>query len=157
MRRFGNKHSLLRQVWYASFRGDEDDIPLWDRPEIRAVMAEPDLTRRFEAQAVVLTAVFRLHPLLLMMQGAVASQPAAAAMLAEFDQRRLDAAAKVRAGGSHPPANRPSVRTNAATYFGRLWTAPTGTGWWPNAAGGGPSSAALHDEITEPWAFDGVS
>jgi hypothetical protein len=29
-----------------------------------------------------------------MLQGAVASQPAAAAMLAEFDERRLDAAAK---------------------------------------------------------------
>jgi AcrR family transcriptional regulator len=92
---FRNKHTLLRQVWYVSFRGDEDDIPLWDRPEIRAVIAEPDLARRFEAQAVVLTAVFRrITPLLLMLQGAVASQPAAAAMLAEFDERRLDAAAK---------------------------------------------------------------
>ena len=92
---FRNKHTLLRQVWYVSFRGDEDDIPLWDRPEIRAVIAEPDLARRFEAQAVVLTTVFRrITPLLLMLQGAATSQPAAAAMLAEFDERRLDAAAK---------------------------------------------------------------
>jgi AcrR family transcriptional regulator len=92
---FRNKHTLLRQVWYVSFRDDEEDIRLWDRPEIRTVIAEPDLARRFEAQAIVLTAVFRrITPVLLMLQGAVASQPAAAAMLAEFDERRLDAAAK---------------------------------------------------------------
>ena len=92
---FRNKHTLLRQVWYVSFRGDEEDVQLWDRPEIRTVIAEPDLARRFNAQAVVLTAVFRrITPLLLMLQGAVASQPAAAAMLAEFDERRLDAAGK---------------------------------------------------------------
>ena len=92
---FRNKHTLLRQVWYVSFRGEEDDIRLWDRPEIRAVIAEPDLARRLEAQARVLTAVFRrITPLLLMLQGAVASQPDAVAMLAEFDQMRLDAATK---------------------------------------------------------------
>jgi len=92
---FRNKHTLLRQVWYVSFRGDEEDVRLWDRPEIRAVIAEPNLARRFQAQAVVLTAVFRrITPLLIMLQGAVASQPAAAAMLAEFDELRLDAAAK---------------------------------------------------------------
>jgi AcrR family transcriptional regulator len=92
---FGNKHTLLRQVWYVSFRGDEEDIRLWDRPEIRAVIADPDLSSRLQRQAVVLTTVFRrFTPLLIMLQGAVASQPAAAAMLAEFDERRLDAAAK---------------------------------------------------------------
>jgi AcrR family transcriptional regulator len=92
---FRNKHTLLRQVWYVSFRGDEQDIRLWDRPEIRAVIAEPDLALRFKAQAAVYPAVFRrITPLLLMLQGAAASQPDAAAMLAEFDERRLDAAAK---------------------------------------------------------------
>ena len=92
---FRNKNTLLRQVWYVSFRGDEEDIRLWDRPEIRAVIAEPDLARRFRAQAAVYPAVFRrITPLLLMLQGAAANQPDAAAMLAEFDKRRLDAAAK---------------------------------------------------------------
>jgi AcrR family transcriptional regulator len=92
---FRNKQTLLRQVWYVSFRGDETDSRLWDRPEIRAVIAEPDLTRRFRAQAAVYPAVFRrITPLLLMLQGAAANQPDAAAMLAEFDERRLDAATK---------------------------------------------------------------
>ena len=82
---FRNKQTLLRQVWYVSFRGDETDSRLWDRPEIRAVIADPDLTRRFRAQAAVYPAVFRrITPLLLMLQGAAANQPDAAAMLAEF-------------------------------------------------------------------------
>jgi hypothetical protein len=80
---------LIRQ-----FPQQGEDIRLWDRLEIRAIVAEPDLDRRFRAQAAVYPLVFRrIAPLLLMLQGAAASQPDAAAMLAEFDERRLDAAA----------------------------------------------------------------
>jgi AcrR family transcriptional regulator len=90
---FRNKSTLLRQVWYATFRGDEEEIRLLDRPEIRAVLAEPDLAIRFRAHAVALTPVFRrIAPLLRALQGAATSEPTAAAMLAEFDERRLDAA-----------------------------------------------------------------
>jgi AcrR family transcriptional regulator len=90
---FGNKPTLLRQVWFVSFRGDEEDVRLVDRPEIRKVIAEPDLARRFQAQAVAYTEVFRrVTPLLLALHGAVGGEPAAAAILAEFDEGRLDAA-----------------------------------------------------------------
>ena len=70
-----------------------------DRPEIRAVLAEPDLATRFGQHAVVVTAVFRrIAPLLAALQGAAASEPAAAAMLAEWDEGRLDACSQVRRG-----------------------------------------------------------
>jgi AcrR family transcriptional regulator len=91
---YRNKPTLLRQAWYATFRGDEEDIRLLDRPEIRTVLAEPDLATRLQAHAGVLTPVFRrITPLLRALQGAATSEPAAAAMLAEFDEGRLDAAA----------------------------------------------------------------
>src|SRR6266699_5200558 len=62
---YRNKPTLLRQVWYATFRGDEEEIRLLDRPEIRAVLAEPDLATRFRAHAVAMTPVFRrITPLL---------------------------------------------------------------------------------------------
>jgi AcrR family transcriptional regulator len=123
---FRTKHSLLRQVWYVTFRGDEEDVRLWDRPEIRAVIAEPDLSRRFKAHAVVLTAAFRrMTPLLLMLQGAVASQPAAAAMLAEFDERRLDAAGKyaraAAATGQLAVSEDECRDVLSATLDGALW------------------------------------
>src|SRR5689334_2635877 len=40
---FRNKASLLRQVWHVDFRGDEENVTLYDRPEMQAILAEPDL------------------------------------------------------------------------------------------------------------------
>src|SRR3954467_5247266 len=89
---FRNKPELLRQAWYVSFRGDEEDIRLLDRPEIRAILAEPDLTTRFGKHAALVTAVCRrIGPLLAALHGAAGSEPAAAAMLARGEERRLDA------------------------------------------------------------------
>ena len=146
---FRNKPTLLRQVWYVSFRGDEEDVRLLDRPEIRAVLAEPDLATRFGRHAVVVTAVFRrITPLLAALQGAAASEPAAAAMLAEWDERRLDACTKYaeaaaatgqlavsedrvprRAGRDHGRRAVAAARRRSgwaderfAAWLGRLWT-----------------------------------
>jgi AcrR family transcriptional regulator len=123
---YGNKPTLLRQVWYATFRGDEEDIRLLDRPEIRAVLAEPDLATRFQAHAGALIPVFRrITPLLRAMQGAATSEPAAAAMLAEFDERRLDAAvhyARAAAATGQLAVSEEECRdVLAATMDGALW------------------------------------
>ena len=123
---FRNKPTLLRQVWYATFRGDEHDIRLLDRPEIRAVLAEPDLATRLRAHAVALTPVFRrITPLLRALQGATTSEPAAAAMLAEFDQRRLDAAEHyaraAAATGQLGVSEQECSDLLAATMDGALW------------------------------------
>ncbi|HEX6673668.1 MAG TPA: TetR family transcriptional regulator [Actinomycetes bacterium] len=123
---YRNKLALLRQVWYATFRGDDQDIRLLDRPEIRAVLAEPDLATRLRAHAVVMTPVFRrITPLFRALQGAATSEPAAAAMLAEFDQRRLDAAshyARAAAATGRLAVSEQECRDLlAATMDGALW------------------------------------
>ena len=123
---FRNKRTLLRQVWFTSFRGDEEDVRLVDRPEIRAVLAEPDLANRFGRHAVVATAVFRrINPLLAALQGAAASEPAAAAMLAEWDERRLDACATyaeaAAATGQLAVSEAECREVLAATMDGALW------------------------------------
>ena len=123
---FRNKPTLLRQVWYATFRGDEEDIRLLDRPEIRAVLGEPDLATRLRAHAVALIPVFRrITPLLRALQGATTSEPAAAAMLAEFDQRRLDAAGHyaraAAATGQLGVSEQECSDLLAATMEGALW------------------------------------
>jgi AcrR family transcriptional regulator len=123
---FRNKPTLLRQVWYTTFRGDEQDLRLLDRPEIRAVLAEPDLATRLRAHAVALTPVFRrITPLLRALQGATTSEPAAAAMLAEFDQRRLDAARHyaraAAATGLLGVSEQECSDLLAATMEGALW------------------------------------
>jgi AcrR family transcriptional regulator len=123
---YRNKPTLLRQVWYATFRGDEEDVPLLDRPEIRTVLAEPDLATRFRAHAVVLTPVFRrVSRLFRALQGAATSEPAAAALLAEFDERRLDAAthyARAAAATGQLAVSEEECRdVLAATMDGALW------------------------------------
>lgn len=123
---YRNKPTLLRQVWYATFRGDEEDIRLLDRPEIRAVLEEPDLATRLRAHAGVITPVLRrISPLLRALQGAATSEPAAAAMLAEFDERRLDAAghyARAAAATGQLAVSEEECRdVLAATMDGALW------------------------------------
>jgi AcrR family transcriptional regulator len=123
---YRNKPTLLRQVWYATFRGDEEDVRLLDRPEIRAVLSEPDLATRLRAHAVVITPVLRrITPLFRALQGAATSEPAAAAMLAEYDERRLDAAghyARAAAATGQLAVTEEECRdVLAATMDGALW------------------------------------
>lgn len=92
---FRNKATLLRHVWYVDFRGDEDDIPLYDRDEMQAILAEGDLATRVRRHAVFVTATNRrMSGLVDMLTGAAASEPAAAAMLAEWAARRIDVATR---------------------------------------------------------------
>lgn len=92
---FGTKATLLRQTWYLDFRGDEGDIPLFERAEMQAILDEPDLAARIRRHAAFVTATNRrIGPLLAALEGAAASEPAAAEMLTEFRARRLAATTK---------------------------------------------------------------
>jgi AcrR family transcriptional regulator len=89
---FGTKATLLRQVWFARFRGDDQDVRFLDRPEIQEMLTEEDLVVRLRRHAVVVTPVFRRFvPLHRALEAAAASESSAAAMVAEFDAGRLDA------------------------------------------------------------------
>ncbi len=134
---FRNKPNLLRQVWFVSSRGDEEDVRLLARPEIRAVLAEPDLATRFAQHAVVVTSVFRrVGPLLAALQGAAATEPAAAAMLTEWDERRLDActtyAEAAAATGQLSVGEAECRDVLAATMDGTLWQRLVAGSGWPD-------------------------
>jgi AcrR family transcriptional regulator len=89
---FRNKPTLLHHVWDVAVGGDEQDMVLLDRPEMRAVFDEPDLVARFARFATVNTAIMRRTAALrLAVQGAAGTDPAAASLLAEIDRVRLEA------------------------------------------------------------------
>jgi len=91
---FRNKPTLLHRAWDVAVGGDEQDVHVLDRPEMRAVLGEPDLSTRFARFATVNTAIMRRTArLLLAVQGAAGADPAAAALLAEIDRARLEAMA----------------------------------------------------------------
>ena len=56
---FGNKATLLRRTWDVDFRGDEEDVPLFDRAEMQAILDEPDLATRIRRHAAFVTATNR--------------------------------------------------------------------------------------------------
>src|SRR6266446_2327154 len=92
---FHNKPTLLRQAWNLTFRGDEVDLPLYERAEMQAILAEPDLVTRIRKHAVFCTTNHRrTAPLYMALIGASATEQAAAELLAEFRGRRLDVATK---------------------------------------------------------------
>jgi AcrR family transcriptional regulator len=87
---FRSKATLLHRVWDITVGGDDTDIAYHERPEVLAVRAEPDLTRRLHLQAELYAATARrLGPFLLALQGAAGAEPGAADLLAETGRQRL--------------------------------------------------------------------
>jgi AcrR family transcriptional regulator len=88
---FKNKATLLHRVWDITIGGDDQDVVFHERPEVMALRTEPDLRRRLIGHAVFSTATARrITPFLIALQGAAASEPAAAQMLAEIDRQRYE-------------------------------------------------------------------
>jgi AcrR family transcriptional regulator len=89
---FRNKPTLLHHAWDIAVGGDEQDVQVLERPEMRAVLGEPDLSARFTRFAAVNTAIMRRTARLrLAVQAAADTDPAAAALMAEIDRARLEA------------------------------------------------------------------
>lgn len=88
---FKNKVTLLHRVWDVTIGGDDDEVVFHERPEIKAIRAEPDLAKRFAMHARMFTAVARrITPFLLALHGAAGSEQAAEQMLAEIGRQRYE-------------------------------------------------------------------
>ncbi len=123
---FRNKATLLHRAWDVTVGGDDEEVLVHERPELRTVLEEPDLVVRLRRFAVVNTAIMRrtagLH---LAVRGAAASEPAAAAMLEEIDRQRLAAM------GVHARAARATGQLAVSFEECRdvLWTTTDGSLW----------------------------
>jgi len=123
---FKNKPALLHRAWDVAVGGDDEDVPLLERPELRALLVEPDLRARFTGFAVFNTAVMRrtaqLH---LAVRGAAASEPAAAALLDEIDGQRLAAMAE----HARAAASTGQLAVSEDECRDVLWSTTDGTLW----------------------------
>ena len=113
---FKNKANLLRHVWYVVSRGDDEDVTLYDRAEMQSILAEPDLRRRIRRHAAFVTAANRrMAPLLGALEGAAASEPDAAAMLAESCPSRAGRTSGTPNGSRHCGPRRCSDRSRSGS------------------------------------------
>ena len=113
---FRNKPTLLHRAWDVAVGGDEQDVHLLDRPEMRAVLAEPDLVTQLTRFAHVNTD-HAAHG------AAVAG--AAAALVAQADGARL-AAMGVHAAGA---AGTGQLTVSEEECRDVLWSTTDGTLW----------------------------
>jgi AcrR family transcriptional regulator len=81
---FGTKAALAKAVYDVTLVGDDEPVPLRERPEFQALVAEPDPARMLAAYGAVGRALWeRLGPLLaVLMQGAQAGEPDLVAFVA---------------------------------------------------------------------------
>lgn len=134
---FKNKPTLLHRAWDVTVGGDDEDVPFHERPELRAVLDEPDLHARLTAFAVVNTATMRrtarLH---VAVRGAASGDPVAAAMLTEIDRQRLDAMAvhaEAAAGTGQLAVSEEECRDVLwSTTDGSLWHQLVEQRGWPD-------------------------
>lgn len=123
---FKNKATLLHRVWDVTIGGDDADVVFHERPEIRAIRAEPDLAKRFLLHAHMSTATARrMAPFLLALRGAAATEAAAAELLAEVDRQRL-AGMTVMA---HEAAATGALAVTEEQCRDLIWSTTDGTLW----------------------------
>ena len=134
---FRNKPTLLHRAWDLAVGGDEQDVHVLERPEMRAVFDEPDLAARLVRFATVNTAIMRrVAGLRLAVQAAAGTDTAAASLLAEIDRARLDSmglhARAAAATGQLAVAEEECRDVLYATTDGTLWHTLVQRQRWPD-------------------------
>jgi AcrR family transcriptional regulator len=88
---FKNKATVLHRVWDVTVGGDDAEVVFHERPEIQAIRAEPDLSKRLLMHARMSTATARrMTPFALAVQGSSGAEESAREMLAEMDRQRYE-------------------------------------------------------------------
>jgi AcrR family transcriptional regulator len=123
---FKNKPTLLHRAWDVTVGGDDQDVPVHERPELLTVLDEPDLAVRLRRHAMVNTAIMRRTAALhLAVRGAAASDRAAAAMLVEIDRQRLESMAV----HAHAAAASGQLAVSEQECRDILWSTTDGSLW----------------------------
>jgi AcrR family transcriptional regulator len=95
-RLFGSKVGVLAALLDTMAVGDDEPIPLGDRPHVRALLADPDPARQLHGFAgLAREVVGRLAPIQRILLGAADADPAAAALLAEHTRQRREGQARI--------------------------------------------------------------
>ena len=115
---FGNKRELLRQLIESTITGDDEPLPITERPEAKAVAAEPSARRRAEFEAALSRSITeRVAPIVRVAVEAAASDPELAAVMEAVKAARrqeMIASARILAG---PDGLRVDEEEAAATLY----------------------------------------
>lgn len=107
-RLFSSKSGILKALLDVSIAGDDEEVPVAERPDVRSLVDEPDPARQLAGFVAVVARVnARVGPLYQMLVSAAGTDPDAAGLLAELTAQRQQGQrtitrALARSGGLRP-------------------------------------------------------
>ena len=116
---FGTKSNLLKVVWDVTIAGDDEPVPIMERPALRAVRAEPDPERALRRYAAfVAETAPRTFPVMSVVLLAAASDGSIAELAEELAGQRLTGMAAF----AHQLAESGRLAISEADARDLLWT-----------------------------------
>jgi AcrR family transcriptional regulator len=114
-RLFSSKLGILKALLDVSIAGDDEDVPLPDRPHVRALLADPDPRAQLAGFAGISSGIMaRTEPVYRILLSAAGSDPDAAALLAEQTRHRQQGQARIARSLARSGALRPELRERDA-------------------------------------------
>jgi AcrR family transcriptional regulator len=114
-RLFSSKRGILKALLDISIAGDDETVPLADRPPVRSLLADPDPKNMVAGLVGVAAQVnSRTAAIYRILVSAAASDPAAAALLKELTRQRQQGQGRIARSLARAGALRPKLRERDA-------------------------------------------
>jgi AcrR family transcriptional regulator len=114
-RLFSSKLGILKALLDVSIAGDDEAVPLKDRPHVRALAADPDPRNQLSGFAGITSGIMsRTEPVYRILVSAAGSDPDAAALLAEQTRHRQHGQSQIARSLARIGALRPKLREREA-------------------------------------------
>ena len=114
-RLFSSKLGILKQLFDVSIAGDADAVAWLDRPQVRALVADPDPRNQLAGFAGICRGIMsRTEPVYRILVSAAGSDPDAAALLAEQTRQRQQGQGQIARLLAGSGALRPQLREREA-------------------------------------------
>jgi AcrR family transcriptional regulator len=114
-RLFSSKLGILKAMLDISVAGDDEDIPVEERPFVRAILADPDPRKQLSGFVGITRSIqSRTEPVYRILVSAAGSDPDAAALLAERTRHRQQNQSRIARHLADAGALRPELNESEA-------------------------------------------
>jgi AcrR family transcriptional regulator len=114
-RLFSSKRGILKAILDVSITGDDEAVPLADRPHVRALFADPDPRNQLTGFVAVTADVnSRTAPIYRILASAASTDPDAAALLEDQNRQRQAGQGRIARSLARAGALRPGLRERDA-------------------------------------------
>jgi AcrR family transcriptional regulator len=114
-RLFSSKHGILKALFDVSIVGDDEDVPMADRPQVRSLVTDGDPAQQLAGFVQVIVQVnARVAPLYRILVSAAGTDPDAAALLDDLTRQRQQGQRMISRSLARAAALRPELRERDA-------------------------------------------